>query len=357
MQRVGVVQLDSINVCVRAHYMPFYSRLGPYDRSLLDRWLNTSGEHFEYWAHETSVLPIDRYPLWRWRMMQMQPWPRARALLAAHPGVLDDVMRQVVDNGPLTVRDLHATGTRSEAWWGYGPGKTALEVLFAQGALTASRTDHFLRLYDIPERSIPEHLLLAPPASEHEAYRELLMAALRHHGIGTVHDIVDYFRLNIATARPVIASLVKEGRMVEVAVEGWQGPTYLDPDAVRPRTISPTTLLSPFDPVVWYRDRAERLFKFRYRIEIYVPEHRRVHGYYVLPLMVDGVLVARVDLKADRERGVLLVRSAYLEDGGDLHHVVAALTRELERFAGWLGFPKIEVGSRGNLSGALRRSM
>lgn len=357
MNRVGLVQLDSVNVCVRTHYMPFYARLGPYDQSSLDAWLNTSGEHFEYWAHEAAVLPIDQYPLWRWKMAEMKPWRRAQAMVDAHPSVLDDVMRQVVGHGPLTVRDLDAPAARTESWWGYGPGKVALEVLFANGDLTALRTGNFVRLYDIPHRAIPEHVLMAPDVPEDEAYRELLVAATRHHGIGTVHDIADYFRLNIPRVRPIIASLVEEGRIVEVAVEGWRGPTYMDPEAPRPRSISTTTLLSPFDPVVWYRERAERLFDFRYRIEIYVPEPDRVHGYYVLPLMVDGALVGRVDLKADRQNGVLVVRSAFREEGTDPDRVAVALASELERFAGWLGLDGIDVGSRGNLIDALRRQM
>lgn len=357
MKRIGLVQLDSVNVCVRTHYMPFYARLGPYDQSALDAWLNTSGEHIEYWAHEAAVLPIDRYPLWRWKMAEMKPWRRAEALLEAHPEVLDDVLRQVVEHGPLTVRDLDAPAARTESWWGYGPGKVALEVLFANGRLTALRTGNFVRLYDIPQRAIPAGILAAPDIPEEEAYRQLLVAATRHHGIGTVHDIADYFRLNIPKARPIIEALALEGTIVEVDVEGWKGPTYMDPEAVRPRSISTTTLLSPFDPVVWHRERAERLFDFRYRIEIYVPEPDRVHGYYVLPLMVDGELVGRVDLKADRRNGVLLVQSAFREEGTDPVGVAVALASELERFARWLGLEGIEVGSRGNLIEVLRSKM
>jgi len=335
--------------------MPFYARLGPYDQPALDAWLNSSGEHFEYWAHEAAVLPIDRYPLWRWKMGEMKPWRRAEALLETHPEILDDVMRQVVEHGPLTVRDLDTPVTRTESWWGYGPGKVALEVLFANGHLTALRKENFVRLYDTPQRSIPERVLTVPEVPEEEAYRELLVAATRHHGIGTIHDIADYFRLNIPKARPIISSLAQEGTIVEVEVDGWKGPTYMDPEAVRPRSISTTTLLSPFDPVVWYRERAERLFDFRYRIEIYVPEPEREHGYYVLPLMVDGALVGRVDLKADRKNGTLRVRSAFREEGTDPDRVAAALAAELVRFAGWLGLDGIEIGSRGNLIDALER--
>jgi len=354
MDTIGLVQLDSVNVCVRTHYMPFYSRLGPYDRGALDRWLNESGENFEYWAHEAAVLPVDRYPLWRWKMDEMQPWRRAGILLEAHPELLGDVERQVHEHGPLTVRDLDAPNQRNEPWWGYGPGKVALEVLFANGIITALRTHNFTRLYDAPERTVPDVYRGAPAVPKHDAYRVLLENATRHVGIGTAHDIADYFRLHIPTARPILASMAEVGAIEEVVVPGWRGPVYMDPDAVRPRRIEGAAFLSPFDPIVWYRERAERLFGFRYRIEIYVPERERVYGYYVLPFMLDGELVGRVDLKADRKRKVLLVRSAWQEEGADSRRVAAALTTELETFARWLQLDDIELAEKGNLSAELR---
>lgn len=357
MRRVGLVQLDSVNVCIRTHYMPFYSRLGPYDRDRLDTWLNTSGELFEYWAHEAAVVPVDRYPLWRWKMQTMEPWRRAQAILDAHPGLLDDVLGQVRERGPLTVRELEAPAYRTEAWWGYGPGKIALEVLFANGYLSALRTANFTRLYDLPERSIPHDVLADRSVDRDEAYRRLLRDAVRHHGIGTVHDLADYFRLHIPTSREVLAGLAREGVIEEVAVAGWKAPVYLDPEVVRPRRIEGAALLSPFDPIVWYRERAERLFGFRYRIEIYVPEPDRVFGYYVLPLMVDGELVGRVDLKADRGAQRLVVRSAFSEEGQRTGRVVDALAAELTTFAGWLDLTEIEIGAKGDLSAELRRRM
>jgi len=358
MRQVGLVQLDSVNVCVRTHYMPFYSRLGPYDRQALDAWLNTSGELFEYWAHEAAVLPVDRHPLWRWKMETMQPWRRAQALLDTHPGLIDDILAQVVRKGPLTVRDLDAPDHTNEAWWGYGPGKVALEVLFANGHVTARRTGNFTRLYDIPERTIPPEILTRDGEYDRDAaYRELLVDATRHHGIGTVNDIADYFRLHVPTARGILASLADDGEIEEVSVPGWKGPVYQDPQAVRPHHIMGVTLVSPFDPVVWYRERAERLFDFRYRIEIYVPEPKRVYGYYVLPLMVDGELVGRVDLKADRGTSRLLVRSAFSEEGQPARRVADALEGELMRFTTWLGLSDIEIGRRGNLSAELARRM
>ncbi len=355
MDTIGLVQLDSVNVCVRTHYMPFYSRLGPYDRGSLDRWLNESGENFEYWAHEAAVLPVDRYPLWRWKMDEMQPWRRAGALLEAHPGLLGDVERQVHEHGPLTVRDLDAPNHRDEPWWGYGPGKVALEVLFANGSITALRTDNFTRLYDAPERTVPDLHRNAPAVPKDDAYRVLLEDAMRHIGIGTAHDIADYFRLHTPTARPILAAMAEAGAIEEVAVPGWRGPTYMDPEAIRPRRIAGATFLSPFDPIVWYRERAERLFEFRYRIEIYVPERQRVYGYYVLPFMLDGELVGRVDLKADRKRKVLLVRSVWREEGADPRRVATAITAELETFAGWLQLDDIEVAEMGNLAAEMRR--
>lgn len=357
MNRLGVIQLDSVNVCVRSHYMPFYSRLGAYDREALDRWLNDSGEHFEYWAHVAAVLPVEKYPLWQWKMDGPIGWRRAEALIEAHPQLLDEVYEQVRDNGPLTISELDVPQERTSPWWGYGPGKIALEVLFAQGRITALRTGNFMRSYDIPERVIPSRYRHESPMPEHEAYRALLLDAIRHLGIGTIHDITDYFRLKIPTARPIVHELVAAGAIDEVAVPGWNGPVYVDPNASRPRRVDATTLLTPFDPVVWYRERGERLFDFHYRIEIYVPEPDRVFGYYSLPFMLEGDLVGRVDLKAERKTGTLMVQSAWREEGHEPARVAGALAGELEQFAGWLDLDAIVVSERGNLSAALSKQM
>ena len=354
MDTIGLVQLDSVNVCVRTHYMPFYSRLGPYDPVALDRWLNESGENFEYWAHAAAVLPVGRYPLWRWKMGEMTVWRRAEALLKAHPELLDDVRRQVHENGPLTIGDLDAPNQRNEPWWGYGPGKVALEMLFANGDIAALRTKNFTRLYDSPERMIDPAAFNAPELPKEEAYRVLLGEAVRHQGIGTVPDISDYFRLHVSRSAPILARLADAGDIEEVEVRGWTGPVYLDPEAVRPRRIIGATLLSPFDPITWYRERAERLFGFEYRIEIYVPEPQRIYGYYTLPFMLNGELVGRADLKADRKRRVLLVRSVWREAEADPERVAGALITELETFAQWLDLGEIEIGTRGNLASELR---
>lgn len=354
MDTIGLVQLDSVNVCVRTHYMPFYSRLGAYDQDALDLWLNSSGENFEYWAHAAAVLPVDRHAAWRWKMSEMTVWRRAEALLDAHPELLDDVRRQVYENGPLTVRDLDAPNRRNEPWWGYGPGKIALEVLFAKGEITALRTNNFTRLYSSPQHMIDAAHLEAPTLSKDEAYRFLLRDAVRHHGIGTVPDIADYFRLHVPRSASILEDLAVSGDIEEVHVPGWSGPVYIDPASVRPRQIVGATFLSPFDPVTWYRERAERLFGFEYRIEIYVPEPKRVYGYYVLPFMVDGELVGRADLKADRKNGSLLVRSAWREEGTDGDRVARAMGAELERFAHWLSLDDIQIGEKGNLISRVR---
>ena len=357
MRRIGLVQLDSVNVCVRTHYMPFYARLGPYDRDHLDRWLNDSRENFEYWAHEAAVLPEDRYPRSRWTMETTTPWRSTEALVREHPGGTESVFQQVRVDGPLTVRDLDAPNHRNEPWWGYGPGKSALEHLFARGDITAVRTGNLTRLYDIQERRIPAWVVNADPIDKQDAYRALLRDAVRHHGIGTLHDIIDYYRLHIPTARPILATMAEAGEIEPVSVPGWPSPTYLDPEAVRPRAVRGATLLSPFDPVVWYRERAERLFDFRYRIEIYVPEARRIHGYYVLPFMLDGELVARVDLKADRAASSLLVQSSFVESEGRRVPVADALARELEIFSQWMGLGDIVVRPKGNLAADLARAL
>ncbi len=357
MNRLGVIQLDSVNVCVRSHYMPFYSRLGPYDRAALDSWLNESGENFEYWAHVAAVLPVEKYPLWQWKMAGPIGWRRAEALIEAHPQLLDEVYEQVEQNGPLTISDLDVPQERTSPWWGYGPGKVALEVLFAQGRITALRTGNFMRMYDLPERLIPDEFRPSVPMSETDAYRQLLLDAVRHLGIGTIHDVTDYFRLKIPTARPIMARLVESGEVEEASVPGWDGPVYVDPSASRPRSVEATTLLTPFDPVVWYRERGERLFDFHYRIEIYVPENDRVFGYYSLPFLLDGELVGRVDLKADRKNETLLVQSAWREEGRDPVHVGGALAAELQQFATWLGLSDIKVKGRGNVADAVRSAV
>lgn len=353
--RMGLLQLDSVNVLVRSHYLPMFSRLGPYDVAALDRWTAHSGELFEYWGHVASLLPIDTYPLYRHRMREFQGWARVEKLRAERPGYIEEVFGQVGKRGPLTVADLDDPGERTGPWWGNGPGKTALEYLFAKGNLAAYRNGTFGRIYDLPERVIPDRLLAAPAPDRLDAYRVLLVAAARQHGIGTAGDLIDYYRLHGPTARPILGELVAGGTLTEVAVQGWKNPAYLHPEAIIPRRGTGTALLSPFDPLVWERDRVERIFGFRYRIEIYVPEPQRVYGYYVLPMLLDGDLVGRVDLKADRKGRRLLVRAPWVEDGRSRERVAEAMGSELAKMASWLGLDEVAVGNDGNLAQQLRK--
>jgi len=352
---VGLLQLDSVNVLERSHYLPMFSRLGPYDRAALDRWTTDSGEIFEYWGHAASLIPVDRYPTLRFRMDEMKPWGSVRRLIDERPGYVESVFEQVAERGPVTVADLDDPGERGGPWWGYAPGKDALEWLFASGRVTAYRTSSFGRRYELPERVVPGSVMHRPVPDSFEAYRTLLVAATRHHGIGTAADLADYYRLHVSTARPILESLTADGSLVPVTVEGWGHPAYAHPDAAMPRSVSGAALLSPFDSLIWNRDRVERLFCFRYRIEIYTPKDQRVHGYYVLPFLLDGELVARVDLKADRKTGRLLVQAAHLEPGHDASRVAPALARELAAMAVWLNLDEIEVMDRGDLAEPLKQ--
>jgi uncharacterized protein len=349
LSRVGVVQLDSVNVIARAHYLPFFARLGSYDQDALDRWLWRSGELFEYWVHEASLTSIDRWPHVAYRMRGAHPWKSIERIAREQPGFVDAVRTEVRDNGPLRVGELSKGSGRTGPWWGYGPGKLALEWLFLRGEIAIADRPNFTRLYDLTERVIPEQVR-SEVVDPDTARRILLRDAVRHHGIGTVADLADYHRLKVLSARPVLADLAARGEIAEVTVDGWPGPVYMDPDLAVPRSIDGAAVLAPFDPVVWFRDRAERLFDFYYRIEIYVPKEKRVHGYYVLPFLLDGEIVGRVDLKADRSAGRLLVQGAFAEEGHDRVRVGAALGPHLQELAAWQGLAEIEIRSNGDVA-------
>ncbi len=349
LARVGVVQLDSVNVIARAHYLPFFARLGPYDRDALDRWLWRSGELFEYWVHEASLTSMERWPHFAHRMEQEHPWRSIERIAAEQPGFVDQVRAEVRDNGPLRVGELSEGRGRTGPWWGYGPGKLALEWLFVRGEVAIADRPNFTRLYDLTSRVIPERVR-SQATNFTAALPVLLRDAVRHHGIGTVADLADYHRLKVRDARPVLRSLATRGEIAEVSVDGWPGPVYMDPELSVPRSIDGAALLAPFDPVVWFRDRAERLFGFRYRIEIYVPKERRVHGYYVLPLLLDGELVGRVDLKADRAAGRLRVEGAFTEPGRDRVRAGAALGKLLQTLAAWQQLDEVEIRPNGDLA-------
>lgn len=357
MADVGVLQLDSVNVLSRSHYLPMLSRLGPYDRDALDRYTAASGEIYEYWGHAASLLPADRYRLFRWRMDAFEPWGRIRSLETEHPGYIETVYDEIALRGPITVARLSDPGARTGPWWGHGRGRVALDWLFACGRINAYRDHRFGRVYDLPQRVIRAEYLSAPAANREEAYRELLVLAAGHHGIGTAKDLTDYYRLKVPLARPILAELLASGELIAADVPGWSQQAYLHPDASQPRRVRGAALLSPFDSLIWERDRTERVFGFHYRIEIYVPEPDRIHGYYVLPFLLDGELVGRVDLKADRAAGRLWVRGSFVEEQSDPTMVARALATELQAMADWLDLGDVAVEERGNLATQLRASL
>ena len=360
--RTGLLQIDSVNVFERAHYVPVFSRLGPYDRALVDRAAYQHRELFEYWGHEASLLPVGTQPLLRWRMERAaaleEGWGRTRQIVRDDPAFVAHVLQRVTDEGPVSAGELHVAiergGSRpGGSWWDWSATKVALEHLFWSGRITTATRRGFERVYDLTERVLPAPVLAAPTPSRADAQRELVRLAARSHGIATEKDLRDYFRLRPEEAAAAVRSLVEEGSLVPVEVDGWRGTAYLSADAHVPRWVRATALLSPFDPLVWERSRALRLFDFDYRIEIYVPADKRVHGYYVLPFLHDEALRARVDLKGDRQAGVLRVRAAWREDGWDAEGTAAALAAELRRAADWQGLGEVVVEPRGDLAPAL----
>ncbi|MGH3439778.1 MAG: winged helix-turn-helix domain-containing protein [Sciscionella sp.] len=368
LERVQLIQLDSVNVAVRAHYMPLFSRLGPYDTALLDEaaWSHSNRRPrllVEYWAHEASLLPIGDWPLLRWRMRDLGAKVRRHygTAIERHPGLVDEVLAAVKDLGPLGAgtleRELGTPGRQGEgAWWNRSATKMVCEALFASGELTTAARPGFQRLYDLPERVLPPEILAEPEPARSAAVRALVERSARALGVAAERDLRDYYRLGPEDGRRAVAELTEAGVLRQVAVHGWRRPAYRHVDARLPRRVSARALLCPFDPLVWERERTQRLFGFRYRIEIYVPEHKRVHGYYVFPFLLDDALVARVDLKADRACGVLRVRGAFGEPGIDAVRVVGELGEELHAMARWLELEGVAVEERGDLAAALRRS-
>ena len=355
--RVKVVQLDSVNVAVRTHYMPAFSRLGPYPRERFDAYAYGRRRLFEAWGHVASLLPVEHYPLLRHRMETARS-RSIRSFGRERRAYVEEIRREVAERGPLAVSDLRDQGrNRSRPWWGRSDGKLALEWLFATGRLAASRRGNFTRVYDLAERVIPPQVLAAPAPETRDAQRELLRLAARAHGIGDAADLADYYRIRMPQARPLLQELVEEGELLEATVEGWSRPAYLHRDARTPRRIDANALLSPFDSLIWFRERTERLFGFRYRIEIYVPEPERQYGYYVFPFLTGDTLAARVDLKADRSSGALLVRGAYLEEDCEAGAVAGELATDLEAMVAWLELDEVIVGRRGNLASPLRRAV
>jgi uncharacterized protein len=362
VSRLGVLQLDSVNVFSRSHYVPIYSRLGPYDRSRLDRIAGHGTGKIdrrlvEYWAHEASLIPLELHPLLRWRMADVdrEAWGSIARIAREQPDLVTATLELVAQHGPLRARDTGAIRPppRAGHMWNWHEGKVALEHLFFTGQVAAARRVNFERLYDTVDRVIPTEIRERPTPSTSDAQRELLRIAARALGVATEPDLCDYFRLPRAASKARVAELTAAGELIPVDVQGWSAPAYLWPAARQPRRLHVRALLSPFDSLIWFRQRTERLFGFRYRIEIYIPAARRVHGYYVLPFLLGETLVARVDLKSDRQRGALLVQGAFAEAGVDPVDVAAELAAELRLVATWLGLQEVAVASRGDLSGEL----
>ena len=344
ISRLGVIQIDSVNVLVRSQELPLFSRLGNHDRNAIPK-ATESQKIFEYWGHEAAHLPVEIHPLFRWKM------EAARLGKARHWGLTsfyDDnkafvkrMLKHVETNGPTTSRELSTRtekrGADKKTWWDWDESKTALEYLFLTGQLMSrGRGTDFARIYDTPERVLPEDVLNAPTPSEHDARKQLLVRSAIAQGVATASDLADYYRQKPATVKPLIAELVEEGELRVVAVDGWTEKAFVHRNAKFPKQLHATTLLSPFDSLVWCRPRNERLFDFHYRIEIYTPKEKRKFGYYVLPFMMNGQMVGRVDLKADRANSKLLVHSVHTEKGIKRATISDALNNELRAMASWL---------------------
>ncbi|MEJ7633991.1 crosslink repair DNA glycosylase YcaQ family protein [Aeromicrobium sp.] len=357
IERLGFFQIDSVNVLARAHYMPLFSRLGAYDVELLHRAAGRRPRRlFEYWAHEAALVDVNLWQAFQFRMDSgARMWGGMARIFQDKPEFVAWVLEEVREHGPLTAREVEHDAPRSKDNWGWNWSevKAALEYLFYKGQVTAARRNSaFERVYDLPERVIPPAQLAAPRLDPAEAHRVLVAHAGRALGVGTAQCLRDYFRMDPGATRAAIEDLVDTGELVPATIAGWNRPAYLHRDAVQPRKVSARALLSPFDPLVFERTRTERLFDFRYRIEIYVPAHKRVHGYYVLPFLLGDRLVARVDLKADRQAGLLIVHGAWAEAHAP-ERTAHELAEELRLIAQWLGLRSVVPPSKGDLAGEL----
>ena len=356
LARTGVLQVDSVNVLQRAHYMPLFSRMGPYDVTLLQRASEKKPRTLvEYWAHVQAFMPVDLWPVMRHRMERYRAQRGKWMTADDDPALESSLLAEVRERGASTARDLDDGLPRSKDNWGWNWSNTRkmLDYLYMSGQLAiAGRTSQFEVLYDVPERVLPAAVLNATTPPKPEADLELVRRAARSHGVASAKCLADYYRMPVTDAKTAIVTLVETGELQPVRIDGWKRPSWLHRDAVLPRTMPARALLSPFDPVVWERDRAEALFDFHYRIEIYTPPEKRVHGYYVLPFLLGDRIVGRVDLKADRKAGVLRVQAAYAEPNAPAD-TVPELAEELRDLARWLGLDEIQVTRKGDLSSAL----
>ena len=362
LSRIALLQIDSVNVVSRAHYLPLFSRLGAYPRGLLDQaaW-GRPQRLFEYWAHEASLLPLETQPLLRWRMARALrgegTWGSVKAYAGERRAEAEAVLERIRKEGPLAASELDGPKEKSGGWWGWSDDKRALEWLFWAGLITAAaRRPSFERVYDLPERVLPRTVVEAPTPDEADAHRALIRIAARALGVATAGDLRDYFRQGPADAKPAIDGLAEDGALIPVRVRGWSQPAYLHPQARQPRRIPARALLAPFDPLIWERSRTERLFGVRVRLEIYTPADRREHGYYVLPFLLGDRIVARVDLKADRQAALLRVQSAHAEPDAP-PETAQQLAAELRLMAEWLGLDDVVAEPRGDLAGRLAEAL
>jgi uncharacterized protein len=360
IDRLGLLQLDSVNVFERSHYLPMFARLGAYDKADLDRiTFSRKGRYVEYWAHEAALIPVESWPLFRWRMDRYRnsAVDNLNSWSASNRAMLDWLRQELAEKGPLAASEVeHDANKRSGPWWGWSDVKTGLEALFRWGEVTSAGRNRFERVYALASQVLPPEVLARDVAAR-DAQKQLVEHASRAHGIATTSDIADYFRLKNVPVGELLKELEEEGVIRPIAVEGWKQSAWLHRDARAPQRIDTAALLSPFDPVVWNRGRAERLFDFHYRIEIYTPAPKRVFGYYSLPILVDDRIVGRIDLKNDRQARVLRVQSAWHEVHADPVKVAERIAPTLRATAGWQGLDEISVADRGNLAQAVSAAL
>ena len=363
IDRLGVLQIDSVNAVVRSHYLPLFSRLGNYSPLLLEQAAWSQGRQrslFEYWGHEASLLPMALYPLLRWRMERAKQGQGIYQQMARfgreQQAIIQRVLTTVERQGALAAGSLSTREERAGPWWDWSDEKHALEWLFAAGLVTVAGRRGFERLYDLPERVIPAQLLQMS-LSEAEAQRGLLMHSATALGVGTEKDLRDYFRLDPADSRQRLAELVENGQLLMCRVQGWKQAAYCVPEPKVPRNVLASALLSPFDSLIWERSRTERLFDFRYRLEIYTPQHKRVYGYYVLPFLHNERIAARIDLRAERAHGRLAVHAVHEEEPGLGDEGMQALALNLRQLAAWLGLEQVQLNCQRPSADRLRVAM